>query len=461
MKTAKLVAVLLLVSCKSPQPALKPEDTQKNKPQTLAVIDKLKPVSAPVSEAVSTPTTMLASTLPTSLTSTTQATSMGAALVSLPTTQENKEIATSFLLEVTEDEYKGRTSFTVSHPDPAVQKRINVMVRSKTTKEGCKPALMSTAIVSFSCLSPEGYIDPDTSRTAGGSYSSASVYNFVLVEGALVPITADDVFLDRKKAGDLAFFKDEFRNNSLVMQVELEEDKFIIFSDGISFFSAYATGIPSEAQVRFAEHPELFKLNQWPLSSTKNIQDLPGVDNIKGFQQNIEMLPFDPKSPPASMPVYGTIIDGTHWKDSAGENYLLVTERSAKSKKDETLTSKYVNAYHFKKLDEVITNVRTVFEKEENCALENQAKFIKDSIVVADLDLDGVGEVSFASRLGCANAGDPVPFTVYLLEAGGKYALRGLSKSTEEQKPDGPFANASANFLLFLQERWQELADKQ
>jgi hypothetical protein len=401
-------------------------------------------------------------------------TSQGAALVVPP-----KSAPTSSKIEAPASQPKALTipgsvfvlDDVESHPDPAMVRKINAQIRSFKTALGCETFLASSAFISFACLKKGEYIDPIESRTAGGSYDLATTYNFVIQNGEFIPVTAEDVFADIEAATDLAWKNEYFRDASM-MSGAIDDKAFIITEDGVLFYSdRHPSETTPETQLKFEEHPKLFHLEKAPLSSLRKMQPLPGIEETQAYAQLIEQLPFDAKNIPAGMTVYGAVVAGAHWMDSAGENYLFVTEREAKSKKDPSLLSRYVNAYHFRVTlptsmpasapastptsapasAPAITNVRSVFTKEENCATTNHAAFVKDSILVTDYDLDNIGEVSFAATLGCGDAS----LSVYLLEAGGKYSLTGEASGLVQ---NGPFQNVSASFLQFLELRWSQLS---
>jgi hypothetical protein len=64
---------------------------------------------------------------------------------------------------------------------------------------------------------------------------------------------------------------------------------------------------------------------------------------------------------------------------------------------------------------------------DEKCDYDNVTGFAEGSLQITDVDGDGVGEITFAYRVGCVSDMSPVTLKLLVLEGGEKYIIRGTT----------------------------------
>jgi hypothetical protein len=173
----------------------------------------------------------------------------------------------------------------------------------------------------------------------------------------------------------------------------------------------------------------------------------------------LKSMPFEAKALPEAVMVEGKVLEGFHWEDTLGENFFVFSSVQSASK-DNLKKTTYLYGNHYLKQGEGFLNVRKIVDKQEKCELENKARFFDDSLLT-DLDLDGVGEVSFSYLLGCITTAGVVPYKWFIVENGNKYALRGTltvnedgSLQSGEKKEDALFQEAPGIFLRLGEAVW-------
>lgn len=157
------------------------------------------------------------------------------------------------------------------------------------------------------------------------------------------------------------------------------------------------------------------------------------ISSISKEFKPIELLVFDTETLNerekgiAEVEIKGNIIDGKRWIDANGENIVFFSEQTILNNSKEGLgtSTRELHAYHYKQNESDYELIREVQDFTKNCGFENRARFMEESISVTDLDMNGVGEISFAYRLGCSSELSPDGLKLIMLENGKKYAIRG------------------------------------
>jgi hypothetical protein len=161
----------------------------------------------------------------------------------------------------------------------------------------------------------------------------------------------------------------------------------------------------------------------------------------------------------------GQIKAGKRWKDSRGENIVILTQTGVywKDVYDATRSAK-LYAYHFiKSTDSTLKEVWKLNEIVDECAFEVRCEFFNNSLTITDLDKDGIAEVSFAYVLGCQKGPDPDEKKLVLYEGKDQYHIKGTTTVFKEKKQlggdkeaDKKFEQAPDGFLEFANKQWDK-----
>jgi hypothetical protein len=177
----------------------------------------------------------------------------------------------------------------------------------------------------------------------------------------------------------------------------------------------------------------------------------------------VKELPFAPNAA-VGFKAPGKLVGGLRWTDRNGENVLgFWRGESQRRVGDETERSAILHARHYAggKL------LREVKDLVERCEFDLTLAIVDGSPQVTDLDKDGIGEATFAYKLGCRSDVSPLTMKLLVLEGGAKHILRGETRveigAGERQggryKVDASFARAPA-FLAHAKKVWQAVVDE-
>ena len=154
---------------------------------------------------------------------------------------------------------------------------------------------------------------------------------------------------------------------------------------------------------------------------------------------------------PEKLPHQGQISFKRIWHDLNGENIVLFT-----------LKNYELFVYHYVIKNDIVRQLRKVYDIEADCEYDLSLYFIENSIVISDLDQDNYGEITFAYRKACRSDVSSSTMKLLTLENGEKYIIRGTTKislpgySEESQKKIDPsFYNAPHPFLTNANRIWQ------
>ncbi|MBO9200010.1 MULTISPECIES: M949_RS01915 family surface polysaccharide biosynthesis protein [Niastella] len=161
----------------------------------------------------------------------------------------------------------------------------------------------------------------------------------------------------------------------------------------------------------------------------------------------------------------GKIKDGKHWKDSRGENIVILTQTGVywSNVYDATRGAK-IFAYHFiKAADNSFKEIGKISEVVEECAFEVKCDFFYNSLSITDLDGDGIAEVGFILYKGCKSEPGPEEKKLVFYEGKDLYTIKGTTsviKGAEklggEKVVEKKFGEAPDAFLEFANKQWNK-----
>lgn len=224
-------------------------------------------------------------------------------------------------------------------------------------------------------------------------------------------------------------------------------------------------------------------LTLFNLSYSQNKDELNLVPNLElEIYNNSIKNTFNPKEIDYDdIPLYldfrGIVVESIKWKDSLGDNILILTQTGEfaskeynSSKTDYSLQSKAeLFAYLFVKSDskEKYKLKWKVYDFQECFIVDLYAGFIKKALTITDLDNDNIAEVTLPYTLYCRGDISPSQMKIIMYENTQKYALRGkteinfLDRSGKRIQYGGEFS-IDENlinqplFKTFLEKKWNQ-----
>jgi hypothetical protein len=131
------------------------------------------------------------------------------------------------------------------------------------------------------------------------------------------------------------------------------------------------------------------------------------------------------KQLPGNLKYLGDATEAWKWKDSLGENILLLTYDFHPDASDTSLYSYELFAYHFYKKDTGYKVLWRINDIVEPCDFDLTAEFIDSSTMITDLDNDGTAETTVQYKTACRSDVSPAAMKLIMHEGADKYALRG------------------------------------
>jgi hypothetical protein len=161
----------------------------------------------------------------------------------------------------------------------------------------------------------------------------------------------------------------------------------------------------------------------------------------------------------------GKIVDGRRWRDSRGENIVILTQSGVywKDVYDATRSAK-LYAYHFiKSTDSTLKEVWKLNDMVYDCAFEVRCEFFNKSLTITDLDSDGTAEVAFVYVLGCKEGFYPEEKKLVFYEGKDHYSIKGTTtvfkgkeKLGGDKAVEKKFGEAPDAFLEYANKQWDK-----
>lgn len=162
------------------------------------------------------------------------------------------------------------------------------------------------------------------------------------------------------------------------------------------------------------------------------------------------------------------VVQAIRWKDRAGDNIVVLSQSGETWVKD-GVRAAALRAKHFLQSPRGDwTRTWQVADAVEECQVDLDCSFVKNSLALSDIDGDGIAEVSFVYRVDCFGGLDPIAQKLMLFHRGTKYAIRGR---TVVHEPGGraldpeyflfdeAFKKAPPGLLHYAIQKWRRFQD--
>jgi hypothetical protein len=168
---------------------------------------------------------------------------------------------------------------------------------------------------------------------------------------------------------------------------------------------------------------------------------------------------------PLSIKYEGKINNAVRWQDKLGDNIVITTETGIFSnKKNKDFNDAELYAYHFLVKNDSAIQTWKVYDHVDECNVDIEANFVKNTFQITDLNKDGVGEVWLMYKTACHGDVSPCSMKIIMYQGSEKFAMRGRNKvqfSTDqfeggEYKFDKDFINSPGIFREFAQKLWNK-----
>jgi hypothetical protein len=187
-----------------------------------------------------------------------------------------------------------------------------------------------------------------------------------------------------------------------------------------------------------------------------------------GNTDEIIMKDFNKNDLPSDVKYQGSVISGKRWSDKNGENIIILTttkEHSTGKKgyDDEYERAKELYGYQYVKKSDGWSQLWKVNDFIKDCPVDLTLEFIGGSLMVTDLNNDGVAETTFLYKMACRGDVSPCDLKLIMHEGETKYAIRGTMKIFVDNrwyggdyKVDKFFNEAPSGFLEYAKEQWNK-----
>lgn len=185
-------------------------------------------------------------------------------------------------------------------------------------------------------------------------------------------------------------------------------------------------------------------------------------------QGQISVKQLDLTKLPKGIKYEGKIKTAVRWVDSLGDNVAISTEtgiyQSKKFKHENNGADAELFTYHYLVKGDIAYQTWRVYDFISDCPVDIEAKFVKNSFQVTDLNQDGIGEIWILYKIVCHGDVSPCDMKIIMYHGQQKYAMRGQNKVQISDKEfyggdykfDKAFNDGPKEFLEFAKKLWDE-----
>ena len=141
---------------------------------------------------------------------------------------------------------------------------------------------------------------------------------------------------------------------------------------------------------------------------------------------------------PDSIKVKGKVVDAVLWTDSLGVNLVITSQTDIYNSKISGLRNQELFADHYLLRNDSSMHLWHVYDFYLDCAVDINARFLKNAFHVTDLDKNGIAEVWLMYYVGCTGT-DVYDLKIIMYEGKTMYAMRGHNKSRLNPSAGGDY----------------------
>lgn len=184
-------------------------------------------------------------------------------------------------------------------------------------------------------------------------------------------------------------------------------------------------------------------------------------------QEQIIAINLDTTQLPSGIKYTGTIKTAVRWTDNSGDNIIITTETGEtinKTAPSDDYRDAALYAYHYI-VDIDSTNLTwKVYDFIQECPVDIEANFIKNTFQITDLNKDGVAEAWIMYKTVCHGDVSPCDMKIIMYQGLQKYAMRGKNKVQISDKEfnggnykfDNAFSEGAKVFREFAIKLWNK-----
>ena len=199
-------------------------------------------------------------------------------------------------------------------------------------------------------------------------------------------------------------------------------------------------------------------------TAEKTFSDLKkdSIDSIETRQTSTDLgyVKYGIGKVPDDIKYSGSVVAMTKWDDKLGSNILFITETSENSNED--TRSKELFGYHYISDNSGNVQLWKINDFVKDCPVDLTLEYIDRSLVITDLDKNGIGESSFLYKMSCKGDVSSDDMKLIMHEDKNKYAIRGsmdLKMNGQElekgsMKADPSFDKAPPEFFEYARKQW-------
>ncbi len=185
-------------------------------------------------------------------------------------------------------------------------------------------------------------------------------------------------------------------------------------------------------------------------------------------QEQINAKPISPSDLPAGINYEGNIKEVFTFSDAMGENIVITSEtgiyKSKKWKHETEGSDAELFAYHYILDGNNAKQTWRVYDLIKDCPVDIEAKFLKNTLSVTDLNNDGVAEIWVMYKTVCHGDVSPCDMKIIMYEGQQKFAMRGHNKVKYSENDfvggdytfDKAFKSAPDSFRTFALNLWNK-----
>lgn len=195
-------------------------------------------------------------------------------------------------------------------------------------------------------------------------------------------------------------------------------------------------------------------------TKSRNSKDSIENKDTKQVATDLGYIKYGISEVPDDIKYSGSVVAMAKWDDKLGSNIVFITETAENSNED--TRSKELYGYHFIAGDPENVQLWKIYDFVKDCPVDLTLEYLNKSLVITDLDKNGIGESSFLYKMSCKGDVSSDDMKLIMHEDKNKFAIRGtvnlvmdgreLEKGS--MKVDPSFDKAPMEFLEYAKKQW-------